>query len=308
MGLRRRIWNAARVLAGRSPVGPPTPPPLADGHLLAGRRALVTGSGRNIGKAIAFEMARQGARIVLNDRCPDALREAAREARESGLDATAVLADISDPASVDALMAEVQATGGCDILVNNAATLLPHDHPEPLDDDLWRRIYETNVFGPVRLTRLWAAQLVQRGAPGVALFISSTHARVTFGAPSYSTSKAAIEHLVQELAVSLAPHGIRVNGIAPGYVAPDSAGGPLPHDIGLLYHSTVPASFVGRAAVVLACETLSAHTTGTTLVVDSGVSALSYLTAAVQGARAEGRVTPTEDYPSEQGRCFEVRR
>lgn len=277
-GLRGRLQRAAAALVGRDRA--PQPAPLANGDLLAGRRALVTGSGRNIGKAIAWEMARQGAALVLHDRCPDTLHAAAAEGAALGFQVTPVLADISVPREVDALAAAVRGSGGCDILVHNAAFIVPHDHPEPLDDGLWRSVFDTNVHGPVRLTRQITDALIERRAPGAVIFVTSMHAHITYGAPAYSTSKAAITMLVEELAVALAPHHIRVNGLAPGYVAPEAAGGPVPHGLGLLYHSSIPAEFIARAAMMLAAETFSAHTTGTTLVVDAGVSRLSYLTAA----------------------------
>lgn len=279
MGLRRRIGRALSALAGREPPRP-APPPLAYGQLLEGRRALVTGSGRNIGKAIAFELARQGAQIVLHDRDARALASALEEAVALGFHTTAVHADVTIPADVDRLAAEVRRTGGCDLLVNNVGFTIPHDHPSPLSDDLWRHTFDTNLAGPVRLTRLVTEDLIGRASPGVVIFVSSMHARITYGAPAYSSSKAAVEMLIAELAVALAPHRIRVNGVAPGFVASDAVGGSLPHDLGLLYRSSIPAAFIGRAVMMLASETLSAWTTGSILTVDAGVSQLSYLTAA----------------------------
>ena len=140
-----------------------------------------------------------------------------------------------------------------------------------------RDLFDTNFFGPLDLTDRISRAVVRNGRGGSILFITSIHQWVVRRMPAYSASKAALGMVIRELALELAPHSIRVNGIAPGYVTRDKGGKPVPHRHTPLYGSSVDPSYIGKAAVFLASDTTSRFTTGSVLTVDAGLSLYSHL-------------------------------
>ena len=118
--------------------------------------------------------------------------------------------------------------------------------------------------------------MIQRETKGSILFITSIHQWAVARWPAYSSSKAALGMAIKELALDLAPHGIRVNGIAPGWVETDEYG-ELVHDpYTPLYHKTIDPCYIGRGAVFLASEYFSQHTTGSVLKIDGGLSLFNH--------------------------------
>lgn len=115
----------------------------------------------------------------------------------------------------------------------------------------------------------------QRG--GCILFLSTIHQWSYKGDVSYSASKAAVGAIINELALKLAPHGIRVNGLAPGLVRLDEMGSPCPHIPTPLHQTAVHPQYIGRAAVYLASDYFSHCTTGTLLKIDAGLSLVNYV-------------------------------
>lgn len=205
------------------------------GGTLSGRIALVTGAGRNIGRAIALSLARDGAAVVVNGRSDRAAIEAvAEEIRALGGEAMAALADVSDPAAVAAMIAEVRARfGGLDILVSNAG--LRRQTPF-LQMSLaeWREILSVALDGAFILSQAAVPLMIGRGGGSIiGLSGISTHV----GTPNrahVSASKAGLEGLMRALAVELAPHGIRANCVAPGAVdtARGASAGAMPATLG----------------------------------------------------------------------------
>jgi 3-oxoacyl-[acyl-carrier protein] reductase len=198
---------------------------------LQSRRALVTGAGRNIGRAIALALARDGAEVIVNGRADAAAIEAvAAEIRAAGGQAHAILADVSDPAAVAAM---VDQAGPVDILVCNAG--LRRQTPF-LEMSLaeWREILSVALDGAFILARAVAPGMAARGGGSIiALSGISTHV----GTPNrahVSASKAGLEGLMRALAVELAPLGIRANCVAPGAVdtARGASAGPMPQPLG----------------------------------------------------------------------------
>jgi NAD(P)-dependent dehydrogenase (short-subunit alcohol dehydrogenase family) len=195
--------------------------------------ALVTGASRGIGRVIAEQLAARGIRVGVH--C-HARREGALATR-AGLEGEGhqvFVADLADPAATERLWREaVAALGRIDVLVNNAAVYL--DHP-PLATDYaawqvaWERTLATNVRGPANLSLLAAEAMCARGARDLAwgrgriVNISSRGAfRGEPDAPAYGASKAALNALGQSLARKLAPHGVYVYTLAPGWVGTDMA-------------------------------------------------------------------------------------
>jgi NAD(P)-dependent dehydrogenase (short-subunit alcohol dehydrogenase family) len=183
---------------------------------LAGRRAVVTGAARGIGRAIAERLAGEGARVALIDvRADDLVTTAA------GLDAPAVVADLADPDEARQSVAEAaDALGGLDILVNNAGILLMAPLLEITVED-WDRTFAVNVRSML-CTMQAAVPFMQEAGGGKIVNMASMGGKV--GAPNqahYASSKAAVIELTRVAAMELGPLGITVNCICPGYVLTD---------------------------------------------------------------------------------------
>ena len=190
--------------------------------VLEGKVALVTGSSKGIGRAIAVALARAGADVGVNYNTDPAGAEATCAAvREAGRSAVAVQADVSDRAAAERLVGTVaERLGRLDVLVNNAALLTGHggsfvDWPP----ELWRRVMAVNLDGPVHCMQFALRTMLERGEGGRIVNLSSARA-ILVGpkATAYVAAKAGLTKLSQALAVEFGPQGITVNVIAPGAV------------------------------------------------------------------------------------------
>ena len=239
------------------------------------RVAVVTGSSRGIGRAIAQALAREGAAVVLNAARSIGEAQAAADAIvRAGGRALAVQADVGDPADARALIGQAAETlGRVDILVNNAGY---EDRAGiwQIDDARWARMLAVHVTGPFFASRA-AGEIMARQGRGIIINIASMRGIEPGEAPlHYSVSKAAVLMLTRCLARDLAPH-IRVNAIAPGYTETDSHA-----DRTIAEREQIAAQIplgrfiqpeeIGRAAVFLASDE-SAYITGQTLMVSGGV-------------------------------------
>ena len=205
------------------------------GGLLSGKIALVTGAGKNIGRAIALTLARDGATVVVNGRSDAAAIEAvAQEIRDLGGQARAELADVSDPVAVERMVGSIRdSLGGVDILVSNAG--LRRQTPfVQMSLEEWREILSVALDGAFILSRAVVPLMIARGGGSIiGLSGISTHV----GTPNrahVSASKAGLEGLMRALAVELAPQGIRANCVAPGAVdtTRGASAGAMPQTLG----------------------------------------------------------------------------
>lgn len=259
-------------------------------QLLNGKNVLITGGGRNIGRSIAIEMAREGANILLTDIDPQRCEHVEHELRKYEGRHKAFVADVSNPRATDRLLRELSDKGiELDVLVNNVGvasaqmktnrSLLAKalgrldSAKNAQNNQAWKEVYDTNVFGPVYLTNAVAATMIRNGKGGSIIFLTSVHQWVVKGDPAYSSSKAALGMIINELALALWQHKIRVNGLAPGYVAEKEA----PHPWGDKYRRAVRPEHVGRTAVFLASDYFSEYTTGLVIKVDAGLSLHNFL-------------------------------
>jgi NAD(P)-dependent dehydrogenase (short-subunit alcohol dehydrogenase family) len=190
---------------------------------LAGRRALVTGGARGIGRGIALGLAGEGADIVVGYRSdrPAAERTAA-EISALGRRAAIVPGDTSARSEVERLVgAAVDALGGLDLLVNNAGILKRTPFID-IEEREWDTILDTNLKGYFLVGQAVARHMIDRGAGGAIVNVSSAGQLVA--APNlthYCVAKAGIEMLTKQMALELAPHKIRVNAVCPGLIETD---------------------------------------------------------------------------------------
>lgn len=257
------------------------PSVIYNNRLLEGKSVLITGAANNIGKSIAEEMAEQGADIYFIDIDRENSQKLDNDLKEKQVKVEYFHADIKDQRQIDKLFEElIKQKISIDILVNNAGLKQGERNFVTDDFDLegWTNTYQSNVFGPVYLTKLITSQMISENRDGNIIFITSMRQFNPGLWPAYTSSKAALGMIVKELALELAPYRIRVNGIAPGWVKTDETGNTLYHKYNILHKSSIEPVYLGRAVVYLSANYFSRYTTGSILQIDSGASLLNYIT------------------------------
>jgi 3-oxoacyl-[acyl-carrier protein] reductase len=239
---------------------------------LAGKKALVTGGSRGIGRGIVLGLARAGADVVTCYRTDsEAVASLARELKETGGDHQLVKADVSDPAEVDALIEACRASlGSIDVLVHNAG-VISHVPFAQLPVEEWRRIVDNNLGGPYLVTQR-ALPVLSAGAS--IIFIGSKVASV--GIPlraHYTATKAGLVGLTRSLAKELGPLGLRVNVVAPGPIQTEE---PTPPEVLERYQKLIPLGRLGTpddiaGVVAFLASDLSKFVNGETINVDGGI-------------------------------------
>jgi gluconate 5-dehydrogenase len=184
---------------------------------LSGRRALITGSTRGIGLALAGGLGRAGASIVLNGRDVAALDTAVTSLADQGIAATGKTFDVTDSASVAAAVEAIEAEQGpIDILINNAGM----QHRTPLEDfheEAWHRLMRTNLDSAFFVGQAVARHMIKRRR-GAIINIGSVQSELGRpGIAPYAASKGGLKMLTKGMAIDWGKHGIRVNGLNPGY-------------------------------------------------------------------------------------------
>ncbi|MEE8536122.1 MAG: glucose 1-dehydrogenase [Kiloniellales bacterium] len=243
---------------------------------LDGKVALVTGAGRGIGKGCARGLAEAGAEVILMSRTGAELDELEARIEADGGRARTAVCDVADAAAVKAL---VPGLGPIDVLVNNAGTNVPEPFVE-VTEAHYDRVMNLNVRAAFMVSQAVAKTMIERGDGGSIIHMSSQMGHV--GAPSravYCTSKHAIEGLTKAMAWDLAPHGIRVNAVAPTFIETPMTRPFL--DDQAFVQDTLSRIALGKfgqpedvaAAVVYLASPASDMVTGTSLLVDGGWTA-----------------------------------
>jgi 2-dehydro-3-deoxy-D-gluconate 5-dehydrogenase len=193
----------------------------ADMFRVDGKVALVTGSSRGLGAAMATALAEAGADVVLHDRvCADDTERAIRE--RTGVRTTCVVADLLDRTAPARLVDEaVQAMGRIDILVNNAGIIRRAPAVEFSDAD-WDDVIEVNLSAVFRLCRAAGARMVAQGSGKIVNIASLLAFQGGVTVPSYAAAKGAVAQITKSLANEWAAKGVNVNAIAPGYMRTDN--------------------------------------------------------------------------------------
>jgi gluconate 5-dehydrogenase len=246
---------------------------------LDGRLALVTGSSTGIGLALARGLAQAGAAVVLNARSVDRLQSAAATLRGEGHTVHVSAFDATDPQAVRTAVDAIEADRGpIDILVNNAGITRRSPFVEfPAED--FKAVLATNVDGPFFVGQAVARHMVARGRGRIINICSVMSEMGRPGTSAYTASKGAVKMLTKAMAIELAPHGITVNGIGPGYFATELTA-PLVADpqFSAWVARRAPAGRWGRVeelapvAVFLASDA-AAFVNGHVLYVDGGMTA-----------------------------------
>ena len=186
---------------------------------LDGKVALVTGSGRNIGRATVLQLAAQGAHVVVNARANEQEANAvAREAQDLGVKALAVIADVAKKDQVEALAAKALSEfGRVDILINNAA-IRPHKPFTEVSDADWEQVRGVVLDGPLYLTRALIPTMVKNHYGRILFFTGDGSFTGGKGRAHVSAAKMALVGLARALATEFAEHNIRVNVVSPGSI------------------------------------------------------------------------------------------
>jgi 3-oxoacyl-[acyl-carrier protein] reductase len=234
---------------------------------LEGKRALVTGGSRSIGRAIALELAEAGASVTIGYR--SGRDEAEQVASEAG--GRAVQADVADP---DGAARLVEDAGELDILVNNAGTTRDGLIARMSDDD-WHAVIETNLSSVFYTSRAVARSMMRRRSGAIVNVSSIVAMRGNPGQTNYSASKAGIIGFTKALARELGSRGVRANVVAPGYIR-SRLTDEIADDMRALMLQNTPLGRLGEpedvaGAVRFLCSDAAAFITGEVLLVDGGM-------------------------------------
>jgi 3-oxoacyl-[acyl-carrier protein] reductase len=243
---------------------------------LSGKTALVTGGSRGIGRACSELLARAGARVAVNCHVETPWAElVARKIREAGGDAFALAADVSVRSEAEMLVDEtVDRFGGIDIVVNNAG-IWKRAPIDEMSDGEWHEMLAVNLTGTFHVVRAAVPAMKAAGSGRIVNIGSTAGQRGEAFHAHYATTKGGVIALTKSLAVELAPNGITVNCVAPGWTDTDMARDALTGDDAPSILRTIPLGRAGRpeevaAAVVFLASDLASYITGEIVNVNGG--------------------------------------
>lgn len=243
-----------------------------------GKNALVTGSSKGIGAAVALELAKRGANVTINCHSGvDQAEQVAAQIRELGRKALVVAADVSDQSAVEAMVQKTVAEfGSLDLFVSNAVY---SDRELMIKADMegFQRTVNVSMWGAFFGVRAASQQMVKQGNGGAMTVISSPHANIPIPtAMAYNMSKAAIDHMARTAAIELVKYGIRVNIFHPGWIDTPGERKFFSEEEIQQGADSLPMGRMGTSQEMAngVCFTLSeeaAYMTGSTMTMDGGV-------------------------------------
>jgi L-rhamnose 1-dehydrogenase len=246
--------------------------------LLEGKRVLITGASRGIGRGTAIECARHGADLALNwfqDR--EGIEETLAAVRALGRKAIEVEGDVARRESAERFVdAAVRALGGIDVFVSNAG-ICPFHAFLDTPPEVFERTMAVNLHGAYYMTQAAARRLKEQGRGGSLIAISSISALVGGGMQAhYTPTKAGVHSLMQSCAIALGPYGIRCNSVMPGTIATDINKEDLADPVKRSYmEKRIPLGRLGEPRDVAGCvvflaSDLARYVTGASVLVDGG--------------------------------------
>ena len=256
-----------------TPPGHPKQGPLMS--LLADKVAVVTGAGRGIGRAVALAYARMGADVACVSRTEENSAKVAAEVEALGRKAWALAVDVSDTAAVDAAAKEIlESAGRVDILVNNAGVTRDNLLMR-MSEEEWDTVINTNLKGAFNFTKALTRPFIKQRSGRIINIASVIGLIGNAGQSNYAASKAALIGFTKSIAKELAPRGITVNAIAPGFIETDMTAALDDKVRGEILASVPLGRFgspddIAHAAVFLAMEP-TGYVTGQVLTVDGGM-------------------------------------
>lgn len=244
---------------------------------LSGKVAVITGGAGGIGVVYADALAQAGASVLVADLNGDAAERSAEQLTDKGLHAASAQVDVSSAESTAAMAASaVEAFGGIDILINNAAIMtdLPPYGLSNIPVPEWDRVFNVNLRGPLLCTQAVLASMTERGGGRI---INGLSAGAFMAGGIYGVSKYALHSLTANLAMELGSRGINVNAIAPGLVDSESGYASLPKDSP--FRDAIAATIPGKKSgppedligtLLLLCSKAGEWINGQTISVDGG--------------------------------------
>ncbi|MEM7044762.1 MAG: glucose 1-dehydrogenase [Pseudomonadota bacterium] len=249
---------------------------MTDPFDLGGKAALVTGASQGLGHRFAQVLAEKGAKVALAARQVEKLDSLKSGIEQSGGAASVARLDVTDPASIETCLAQVERDHGpIDILINNAGVAVSKPALEQTPDD-WDKVVCTNLKGAFFMAQAAARRMVDQGQGGVIVNIASVLAFEVIGhlAP-YAASKGGIWQVTKTMALELARHQIRVNALAPGYIETDINRDFLRSETGQQMVKKIPQRRFGEpedldGALLLLASDAGRYITGSVIAVDGG--------------------------------------
>jgi glucose 1-dehydrogenase len=242
---------------------------------LKGKTALITGGASGIGRGIALVLAEEGVNLAIASRNPDPAVIAEIEAR--GVQCARIAADVSQEVEVVRMVEQaIAALGHLDFYVNNAAWTW-HQPITRIDAESWHKTLDTNLSSAVFASREVCKHMIARRSGGIVIIGSTVRFFPSYRETSYRVSKMGLKMLMQNLAIEMAPHGIRVNMVTPGHYQTRMTGG-ITADVERTMLEIIPAHRfgdvreIGNAVAFLLSDRLSAYTYGADIVIDGGLT------------------------------------
>lgn len=245
---------------------------------LKGKRALVTGSSTGIGAAVARALGALGVHVALHGNAnADAARTVAQEVKAAGGKAAVVIGDVSHSIETARIVDEaVAALGGLDILINNAGAILERVTNAAFDDEMYDKVYDLNVRSVLSTTKA-AFPYLKAGGQGAIVNTGSIAGRFGgfAGSTVYASAKAAVHSITRNAAREFAPHGIRVNTVAPGFITTPFHD-ETPESVRQAAQAQIPMNRLGTAEdcvgayIFLVAPSMSGYITGQIIDVNGG--------------------------------------